>query len=56
VRDAAKIAETGVYWTPAVRVDGTLKCSGRVPSLKEARSWLQRLTERASPSAPQTPD
>lgn len=56
VRDAAKIAETGVYWTPAVRVDGSLKCSGRVPSLKEARGWLQRSSERGSPPPPQPPD
>ena len=41
VRDSLKIAESGVYWTPAVRVNGTLKCSGRVPSLKEVRSWLR---------------
>ena len=55
VRDAAKIAETGVYWTPAVRVDGTLKCSGRVPSLKEARGWLQHSSDRTSTSSPRTP-
>ena len=54
-RDAAKIAETGVYWTPAVRVDGTLKCSGRVPSLKEARGWLQHSSDRTSTSSPRTP-
>ena len=41
VRDSLKIAESGVYWTPAVRVNGTLKCSGRVPSLKEVRGWLR---------------
>lgn len=42
VRDALKIAERGVYWTPALRVNGNLKCSGRVPSLKEVRGWLQQ--------------
>ncbi|MFH1011511.1 MAG: thioredoxin family protein [bacterium] len=42
VRDAARIAASGVYWTPAVRINGALKCTGRVPSLKEVRGWLQQ--------------
>jgi hypothetical protein len=46
VRDAPKIAASGVYWTPAVRVNGALKCTGRVPSLKEVRTWLQQFTQR----------
>ena len=48
VRDAPKIAASGVYWTPAVRVNGALKCTGRVPSLKEVRTWLQQFTPRPS--------
>jgi hypothetical protein len=42
IREAPKIAANGVYWTPAVRVNGALKCTGRVPSLTEVRSWLQQ--------------
>jgi len=52
VRDALKIAECGVYWTPALRVDGTLKCSGRVPSLKEVRGWLEQSAQTASSQPP----
>ena len=46
VRDALKIAASGVYWTPAVRVNGALKCTGRVPSFKEVRTWLQQVAQK----------
>jgi hypothetical protein len=48
VRDAAQIASSGVYWTPAVRINGTLKCTGRVPSLQEVRDWLEQSVQRPS--------
>jgi hypothetical protein len=48
VRDAAQIASSGVYWTPAVRINGMLKCTGRVPSLQEVRGWLEQSAQRPS--------
>ncbi len=48
VRDAAQIASSGVYWTPAVRINGALKCTGRVPSLKEVRDWLEQSVSNPS--------
>ncbi len=37
-----EIASHGVMRTPAVVVDGQVKCSGKVPSLAEVLSWLGR--------------
>lgn len=41
VTDFQKIAELGIFSTPAVVVDGTVKCVGRVPGEDELFSWLQ---------------
>ncbi|MBU1707926.1 thioredoxin family protein [bacterium] len=53
IRDSSEIAASGVYWTPAVRINGDLKCTGRVPSLKEVQGWLKQPS--AQPSAPSPP-
>jgi len=34
------IASYGVFGTPAVVVDGKVKCVGKVPSMDEVKSWL----------------
>ncbi|NTV43279.1 MAG: thioredoxin family protein [Syntrophobacteraceae bacterium] len=38
--DLAEIAKHGVFTTPAVVVDGTVKCIGKVPSKGEVKGWL----------------
>jgi small redox-active disulfide protein 2 len=40
VADFAAIARHGVFSTPAVIVDGQVKCAGRVPSVEEVAAWL----------------
>ena len=40
VSDFQQIAMLGVFATPAVVVDGAVKCSGRVPTKKEVLAWL----------------
>jgi small redox-active disulfide protein 2 len=40
VTDFQEMAMLGVFATPAVVVDGDLKCSGKVPSKKEILAWL----------------
>jgi len=40
VTDFQEMAALGVFATPAVVVDGTVKCSGKVPSKKEILAWL----------------
>ena len=40
ITDITEIAKQGVFTTPAVIVDGTVKCAGKVPSKAEVKSWL----------------
>ena len=41
VTDFQKMAMAGVFSTPAVVIDGQIKCSGRVPSRQEILAWLK---------------
>ena len=40
VTDFEQIAAFGVFSTPAVVIDGTVQCVGKVPDKKEALAWL----------------
>ena len=40
VTDIAEITAHGVMMTPAVMIDGVMRCQGRVPKADEIRSWL----------------
>ncbi len=40
VTDLMQIAGYGVFGTPAVIIDGNVKVVGKVPKLKDAKSWL----------------
>lgn len=40
VSDPKEIAKNRVFFTPAVRVDGEMKSSGRVPTVEEIAKWL----------------
>ena len=40
VTDAMEIAGYGVFGTPAVLVDGDVKCVGKIPSKEEIWEWL----------------
>lgn len=42
ISDFQQIAKYGVFSTPAVVIDGQIKCVGKVPSHKEALVWLGR--------------
>ena len=42
VSDMMKIAGYGVFGTPAVVVDGEVKCMGKVPRKDEVKSWLTK--------------
>ncbi|MBA4358063.1 MAG: thioredoxin family protein [Humidesulfovibrio sp.] len=40
VSDFQEMARLGVFATPAVVIDGVVKCAGKVPSQKELLGWL----------------
>lgn len=42
VSDIKKIASYGVFSTPAVVVDGTVKSVGRIPKKEDILSWLRK--------------
>ena len=41
ISDFQQIAKSGVFSTPAVVIDGVVKCVGKVPSKTEALAWLR---------------
>ncbi len=41
VTDMMEIAGYGVMGTPAVVVNGVVKCMGKVPSPKDLKKWLE---------------
>ena len=42
ITDVMEIATQGVFGTPAVVIDGDVKCVGKVPKKKEILHWLGR--------------
>jgi small redox-active disulfide protein 2 len=40
VKDTMEIARAGVFMTPAVMVNGEVKCVGKVPSKEEVMKWI----------------
>ncbi len=41
VTDVMEIAKYGVFGTPAVVVDGQVKCVSKIPKKEEVLSWLK---------------
>ncbi|ABW68681.1 thioredoxin family protein [Desulfosudis oleivorans] len=42
VTDLMKIAGYGVFGTPAVVVDGDVKCVGKIPKKEDVIQWLKK--------------
>ena len=40
VTDIMEIAGFGVFGTPAVIIDGDVKCVGKIPTKEDVKSWL----------------
>ena len=40
VKDFQEIAMLGIFSTPAVVVNGEVKCTGRVPKQSEVEEWI----------------
>lgn len=43
ISDFQQIARFGVFSTPAVVIDGVIKCVGKTPSKAEALDWLAKM-------------
>lgn len=41
ISDPKEMAKNGVFFTPAVRIDGDVMCTGRVPTVEEVADWLR---------------
>jgi hypothetical protein len=48
VHDPREMAKARVVFTPAVRVNGEVKCAGRVPALAEVTTWLTTVAVAAT--------
>jgi len=42
VEALSEITAREVMVTPALAIDGKIKCSGRIPTVEEIKSWLER--------------
>lgn len=42
IKDVMAIAKHGVFLTPAVVIDGEVKCSGKVPSKEDVKKWMEK--------------
>ena len=42
VTDLMKIAGYGVFGTPAVVIDGQVKCVGKIPKKEEVKAWIKK--------------
>ena len=42
VTDAMEIASYGVFGSPAVVIDGDVKCVGKIPSKEDVKEWLMK--------------
>jgi small redox-active disulfide protein 2 len=41
ISDFAEMAKLGVLSTPAIVIDGQIKCVGKVPAKKEVLEWIK---------------
>jgi small redox-active disulfide protein 2 len=41
ITDFAEMAKLGVLSTPAIVINGRIKCVGKVPSRKEVMEWIK---------------
>jgi small redox-active disulfide protein 2 len=42
VTDIKKIAEYRIFATPGLVINGKVKCSGRIPTQDEIKSWIRK--------------
>ncbi len=42
VSDMMKMSEYGIMGTPAVVIDGEVKCVGKIPKKEDVKAWLNK--------------
>lgn len=40
VKDITKIVDAGIMQTPGLRINGKIKCFGRIPKVEEIKIWI----------------
>jgi len=40
VKDITKIVDAGIMQTPGLRINGKIKCFGRIPKVEEVKIWI----------------
>jgi len=40
VKDINKIVDAGIMQTPGLRINGKIKCFGRIPKIEEIKKWV----------------
>ena len=40
VNDITKIVNAGIMQTPGLRINGKMKCTGRIPKVEEIKKWI----------------
>ncbi|MCX5686624.1 MAG: thioredoxin family protein [Candidatus Omnitrophica bacterium] len=40
VKEIDKIVEAGIMQTPGLRINGKIKCFGRIPRAEEVKKWI----------------
>ncbi len=41
IKDMGKIVEAGIMQTPGLRINGKIKCFGRIPKTEEVKKWIE---------------
>ena len=40
VKDMTRIVDAGIMQTPGLRINGKIKCFGRIPKIEEIKKWI----------------
>lgn len=41
ITDIGKIVEAGIMLPPGLRINGKIKCVGRIPKIDELKKWIE---------------
>ncbi len=46
IKDMDKIVDAGIMHTPGLRINGRIKCFGRIPKVEEIKKWIAEENNR----------